>query len=175
MPANPLSLERQSEIAAIVEQILLTANKHYPHDSIISIIEAAIPGVRITETDFDGKANIRGAIFRKGKDYDKATIAINKTQSPGDKTFTLAHEFGHYMLGHDGPSHFYIDDKAFDGSEQMQKEGEANFFASILLIPKEQFQKLDLPYVTDAQLAERFGVSESMIGVRRRWIASNGF
>ncbi|MCP3702014.1 MAG: ImmA/IrrE family metallo-endopeptidase, partial [Alteromonas sp.] len=111
----------------------------------------------------------------KSKDYKKPAIVVNSQQKAEEKNFTIAHEFAHYMLEHDGTSNYYIDDKPFDGSETMQLEGEANFFASILLIPKDKFLKLDLPFVSDAQLAERFGVSESMIGVRRSWIQRNGY
>lgn len=175
MPANPLSLERQNQIANLVENIRLSTGLFYPHDSLVSIIKSTIPDCHITESDFNGKSNLRGAIFRKSKDYKTATIAINTAQSEPEKIFTLAHEFAHYMLKHDGDTNYFIDDKPFDGSESMQLEGEANFFASILLIPKEMFLKLDLPFVNDAQLAKYFGVSESMIGVRRSWIERNGF
>lgn len=175
MPANPLSAERQAQIAELVENIKLSTGLFYPHDSLAKIIKTSIPGSRIIESDFKGKHNIRGAIFRKSKDYKTPTLAINAKQSSAEKNFALAHEFAHYMLKHDGDTNYYIDDKPFDGSEVMQLEGEANFFASILLIPKEMFQKLDLPFVNDTQLAEYFGVSESMIGVRRSWIQRNGY
>ncbi len=175
MPANPLTKQRQAEIATIVENILLSVRKFYPNDSLIQIIESTIPDVHITETTFDGQTNIRGAIFRKSKEYERPTIAINSAQTNGGKNFAIAHEFGHFMLGHGGDANFYIDDKPFDGSETMQNEGEANFFASVLLMPKEAFLKLDLPFISDEQLAEHFGVSVSAIGVRREWIHRNGF
>lgn len=175
MPANPLSAERQAQIMSLVETIKLSTGLFYPKYSVSDIIKASIPGVSIKEYDFKGDTSVRGAIYRKGKKYDQPIISVNSAQSDREKNFTLAHEFAHYMLEHDGEANFYIDNRPFDGSDAMQNEGEANFFASLFLMPKDKFVELDLPFVSDAQLAERFGVPEGAIGVRRNWIRRNGF
>lgn len=175
MPLNPITLDRQAEIQDIVQNLQLSTGLSYPENSLISIIEAAIPDVSIVEHDFDGKTNIKGAVFKKSKDFDHPLIAIQSKQSPPSKTFTLAHEFGHYVLGHNPKENYYIDERAFDGSKPMQDEGEANFFASVLLMPKDMFEQLDQPFVTDGQLAKRFGVTEGSVRVRREWLRKNGF
>lgn len=173
MPLNKIPIQRQNQIEEIVHSIFLTTGLSYPENSLIDIIKAYIPDVSIVENDFDGKANIRGAIFRQSKEYEHPLIAVQASQPAGAKTFTLGHEFGHYVLGHD-ENNFFIDDRPFDGTTFMQNEGEANFFAATLLMPKEDFLRLDQPFVTSAQLAARFGVSPAAVSVRRDWLHQNG-
>lgn len=175
MPLNKITLARQSEIQDLIREIELNTGLSYPENSLFEIIEAAIPDVTIVEDDFNGKTNIKGAVFRKGDEFEHPLIAVQSKQSAPSKTFVLAHEFGHYMLDHNPKENYYIDDRAYDGSKPMQDEGEANFFASMLLMPKDKFTELDQPFVTDKQLAERFGVTENNVRVRREWLNRNGF
>lgn len=175
MPLNPLTLQRQAEIEEIIQNLQLSTGLFYPEDNLLDLIQAAIPDVKIVEHDFDGKLNIKGAIFKKSKDYPQPLIAVQSKQSKPSKTFALAHEFGHYLLGHNPRANYFIDDRTFDGSKAMQNEGEANFFAQILLMPKDKFEQLDQPFVTDEQLAARFGVTEGAIRVRREWLQRNGY
>jgi Zn-dependent peptidase ImmA (M78 family) len=175
MPRNKISYDRQAEIESIIQSLLLSTGLSYPENPLIDIIKAAIPDIVVTESDFSGKTNVRGAVFRKSKDYDRSLIAIQSNQSEPSKTFALAHEFGHYVLDHNPRANYYIDDRPFDGSKPMQDEGEANFFAQMLLMPRDMFAKLDQPFVTDMQLAKRFGVTEGAVRVRREWLNGNGF
>lgn len=175
MPLNKISYARQAEIEELINNLQIATGLSYPENSLIDIIHATIPDIMIRESDFDGKTNIRGVIFRKSEDYEHPLIAIQSRQSDASKTFALAHEFAHYMLDHNPRQNYYIDDRPFDGSKQMQDEGEANFFAQTLLMPKEQFRKLDQSFVTDKQLADRFGVTEGVVRVRREWLNKNGF
>jgi len=175
MPLNELTPQRQAEIAAIVDNLKLSASVFYPEDSLQDLIKATIANVQIKEYDFKGNRRIRGAVFRKSEKYERPVIAVNSNQSDRSKTFTLAHEFAHYILKHNPKENYFIDDLPFDGSSAMQDEGEANFFASVLLMPKEEFARLDQPFVTDAKLADYFGVSEGVVKVRREWIRRNDF
>jgi len=175
MPLNRVSQDKQREIEDTIESILLSTGLSYPEDSLIEIIEAYIPGVSVVEDDFGGKPNVRGAIFRQSAEYQHPLIAIQSNQSPGAKTFTLGHEFGHYVLNHNDKDNYFIDDLNFDGSKPMQNEAEANFFAAALLMPSEEFLRLDQSFVSDKQLAERFGVTEAAVRVRRDWLNSNGY
>jgi Zn-dependent peptidase ImmA (M78 family) len=172
MPLNRISIQRQREIEDMVHSILLSTGLSYPENSLLGIIKANIPDVVLVEDDFGGK-DIRGAIFRKSDKFRHPLIAIQANQSAGAKTFALAHEFGHYVLNHNEKDNYFIDTRPFDGSRPMQDEGEANFFAATLLMPKDEFLRLDQPFVTDAQLAERFGVSPAAARVRREWLSSN--
>ncbi|HEU5187972.1 MAG TPA: ImmA/IrrE family metallo-endopeptidase [Candidatus Saccharimonadales bacterium] len=169
MPANYIARTRQFEINNLIDEILLNTDLSYPESSVIDIIKAYIPDVSIVEDNFDGDSNIRGAIFKKSKEFTKPLIVIQKKLTKVGKTFTLAHEFGHYCLGHTGSANFMIDKLHYDGSEEMQKEGEAQYFAGALLMPVDKFMKLD-NVVGDVELARRFGVSESAVRVRKAWL-----
>jgi Zn-dependent peptidase ImmA (M78 family) len=173
MPLNRISLQRQKDIEELVQSIFMSTGLSYPENSLQDIIEAYIPDVKIVENDFNGKVAIRGAIFRKSKDYEHPLIAVQSRQSAGAKTFTLGHEFGHYVLKHNDQDNYLIDDRPFDGSTFMQDEGEANFFAASLVMPREEFLRLDNPYTNDDQLAARFGVTPTAVRVRREWLNSN--
>jgi Zn-dependent peptidase ImmA (M78 family) len=173
MPLNRITLQRQREIENTVQDILLRIGLSYPENSLIEIIQATIPDVTIVEDDFNGNPNVRGAIFRKSNEYEHPLIAIQSRQSKGAKTFALGHEFGHYMLNHSESDNYLIDNIPFNGSPLMQDEGEANFFAAALLMPKDEFIKLDQPIVNDEQLAKRFGVTPGAVRVRREWLNSN--
>jgi len=173
MPRNKVTIHRQKEIEETIEHILLRSGLSYPENSLIDIIKATIPDVTIVEDNFNNRPSVRGAIFRKSNDYAHPLIAIQSKQSAGAKTFALGHEFGHYILEHNESDNYLIDDAAFDGSAIMQDESEANFFAAALLMPKDEFLKLDQPFVSDEQLAERFGVTTAAVRVRREWLNRN--
>jgi Zn-dependent peptidase ImmA (M78 family) len=175
MPANAITLRRQEEIVDIINNLKLQTGMTYPEYGIKTIIKASIENVLVKEDDFSGNVHIKGAVFRKSREYGQPVIAIQANQSPRSKTFALAHEFGHYLLKHNPDSNYLIDTREFDGSRGMQDEGEANFFAMSLLMPKGEFKKLDQPFVDDGQLAKYFGVTESQISVRREWLRKNGY
>jgi len=173
MPLNYINRKRQSEIDSIVDQILLDTDKSYPKDGLIDIIKASIPGISILEHDFNGDRSIRGAIYKKSREFKDPIIVVQKALSPELKTFTLAHEFGHYSLDHTGAANFMFDKIQYDGSEEKQKEGEAQYFAAALLMPREEFTRL-AHYLSDQELAQRFGVSESAVRVRKDWLDRSG-
>jgi Zn-dependent peptidase ImmA (M78 family) len=170
--ANYISRKRQSEIDDLIDQIQLITGKSYPEDGVIEIIKAFIPGVTIVEHDF-GDTNTRGAIFKKSDEFEEPLIAIQKNQPKEVKTFTLAHEFGHYSLNHTGSANFMIDHIQYDGSEEMQREAEAQYFAASLLMPREKFIGL-MNLLSVKELAQRFGVSESAVQVRKAWLDGSG-
>jgi Zn-dependent peptidase ImmA (M78 family) len=173
MPANYISRKRQSEIDSLLDQIQLATDKTYPENGIIEIIKAYIPDVTVVEHDFYGDSNIRGAIYKKSKEFVKPIIVIQKRLTKEGKTFTLAHEFAHYSLNHAGTANFMLDRVHFDGSVAMQKEAEAQYFAASLLMPRDEFIKL-MNYLSVKELAQRFGVSESAAKVRKAWLDGSG-
>lgn len=175
MPLNKLSLDRQAQIVDLINNLKLSLGLSYPEDDLKKIIRSAIPEVLIKEDDFNGNYHIKGAVFRKSNEYSQPVIAVQSKQSRQSKTFTLAHEFAHYILNHNPAHNYYIDDRQFDGTKVMQDEGEANFFAMELLMPKAVFENLDLPFVSNNKLAAYFGVSETSVGVRREWLKRNGY
>jgi len=96
-------------------------------------------------------------------------IVVQKALTKEGKTFTLAHEFGHYCLDHIGSANFFFDNASFDGSKRMQKEAEAQYFAASLLMPEDEFLQL-MEFLNIKELAKRFGVSESAAKVRKAWL-----
>ena len=136
--------------------------------------------------------NISGAsMSTKSK---KQIIVVNKDQPEKRKKFTIAHELGHLILGHDtslniqdkaivnhdsqpkNPSQIlFRDDKTSEGSDW--REIEANHFAASLLMPKDllnkEINKLiqnnSRNYLSEYnvhELAEIFGVSAISMSIR---------
>ena len=94
-------------------------------------------------------------------------IIYNDTiRSPGRQNFTLAHELGHYLLHRQtNPNGLECTNRNMaDWDEGRNKiEGEANTFASYLLMPLDDFREqikgrvIDIDLMTD--LADRYAVS----------------
>ena len=172
-----LDIKRQKEIDKIINNI----RKRYgtcPDKSIIQIVHDS--GLQIYLHDFGKYAgDIRGSI-----DFEERAIYINKDMPEKNRTFTIAHEFGHYMLDghHDKNVRYRIDFHSdlfpSDPVTNLQ-EIEANYFAGEILMPEEKIKKelnYNLKDVTDRQieqLATTFNVSELALRVRISWIIKN--
>lgn len=68
---------------------------------------------------------------------EQPVITFNASDAPARQRFTIAHEIGHYALGHLGPGKTKFRDPAshFSSSTQQVEEREANRFAANLLMP----------------------------------------
>lgn len=101
---------------------------------------------------------------------DIRAIGVNKAFAEARRRFSIAHELGHFLLGH---GDFADSEKTFeDGSynyldPQNRQETEANEFAAELLMP-ERFLKKDLQEIgRDAPaLAKRYQVSEQALWIQ---------
>lgn len=69
---------------------------------------------------------------------DQVLISYNASESYNRKRFTVAHELGHFALGHvsDGVTKFRDTPESFSGSIRKWEEVEANRFAIDLLMPE---------------------------------------
>ncbi len=103
------------------------------------------PLTRITGEDLGGRfegmlARVPGAANEWGIIYNTAI------KSPGRINFTLAHEFGHYLLHRaelgNGQINCSRQDMLDWDSEYGQREVQANEFASYLLMPRNTFEQL---------------------------------
>jgi Zn-dependent peptidase ImmA (M78 family) len=107
---------------------------------------------------------------------DEALIGVNSLHSRTRQRFTLAHEFGHYLLH---PSDNFVDRKfiLFRNTLSSQaidpREKEANEFAATLLMPERFLRKLLAGEAVDledeervSQLAKTFGVSNQALVFR---------
>jgi len=141
-----------------------TAQK-YPDDPIISVTGDNLPG-------FDG-ALFRAPAGRKGW----GIIYNNAISSKGRINFTLAHEFGHFLLHRLAyPDGFRCGEQDFVrwDSEYGQIEQQANTFAANLLMPLDDFRrqiaataKIDLDMIYHC--ADRYRVS--LIAATLRWLS----
>ena len=135
--------------------------------------------------------NISGASMTE--ESGKQIIVVNKDQPEKRRKFTIAHELGHLILGHDTPLNtqdkaivthnhqlnnpsqiLFRNDKTSEGSDW--KEVEANHFAASLLMPKDLLNKEISKLMQNSrnylseynvhELAEIFGVSAISMGIR---------
>lgn len=166
-----LKKNRQNEIDSIIDGILLQAEKTYPEDNLEDIIES-YDNICMAEYDFkDDSSIISGAIAYT--ESGKTIIYINKVLSPTRKTFTLAHEFGHFIL-HNGQNKFRLDFVDRYNNKDSHDEAEANYFAASLLMPKERFLRAcEVFSWRDDLIARFFGVSVIAVRVRRKWLKQN--
>lgn len=96
-------------------------------------------------------------------------ITVNSAKDGPGERFTIAHELGHFVLGHVNDEHRTYRDEAsnFSTGAVAPVEREANSFAASLLMPERlvRFAIGGRGYNTLASLAALFGVSE----VAMRW------
>lgn len=111
-----------------------------------------------------------GSFYRSRK-----TIAVNAKHHVNRRRFTVAHELGHFCLGHESADDDFQDQAGFEGSyetgiigaddEDIDVEREANEFASELLVPlaliKKDYASLPIP----KELAKMYLVSETAMFV----------
>lgn len=126
------------------------------------------PIVRIQEEPFE---DFDGALIHTAN----WNILINKKISSGRKNFTLAHEFGHYLLHRhlltDGIRCNYEAMRDWSVNSTTMEQ-EANTFASYLLMPFDDFRKQVDNQAVDfnlfKKLTERYGTS--LTAVILRWL-----
>jgi hypothetical protein len=136
----------------------------FPDDPIDQVIGADLPG-------FDG-ALVRAPKGRKGW----GIFYNDKMRSKGRINFTLAHEFGHYLVHRlkypNGMKCGQQDIVRWD-SEYKRLEYEANKFAAYLLMPFDDYRRQiqadsAVTFDTISACAERYGVS--LIAATVRWL-----
>ncbi len=104
------------------------------------------------------------------KDNDLIVVGVNKNHPTNRQRFSIAHEIGHYMLGHHVDSILdpaEVADGMFDTTcENAFQEQEANHFASELLMPSLAI-KDDFKSTKDAKsLAKKYDISEQAMWIR---------
>lgn len=140
------------------------SNQKYPNEPITMVKGAALVG-------FEG-----GLVKNPSSPNEWGIIYNDSIQSKGRINYTLAHEFGHYLLHRkqypDGIQ-CGTDDLVKWGSKYGQIENEANIFAATLLMPLDDYRKqIDARDKVDLDMlgycADRYDVS--LIAVTLRWI-----
>lgn len=100
----------------------------------------------------------------------KKIIAFNKNQPEVRQRFSISHELGHYLSGHDNFSHeretFVDRDKRYLDPHHREEE-EADEFAAELLMPEGMLKKDVLENKLDAvTLAKKYNVSEQAMWIQ---------
>jgi len=140
------------------------SNQKYPNEPITMVKGAALGG-------FEG-----GLVKNPSSPNEWGIIYNDSIQSKGRINYTLAHEFGHYLLHRkqypDGIQ-CGTDDLVKWDSKYGQIENEANIFAATLLMPLDDYRKqIDARDKVDLDMlsycADRYDVS--LIAVTLRWI-----
>ncbi len=96
-------------------------------------------------------------------------IGLNRNHPPVRRLFSLAHEFGHFVLNHhmwfDSNHDVSIDNPPSEGCEGEDRtpEREANIFAAELLVPRAILKREARPGCTAQELARLFRVSDQTI------------
>lgn len=119
---------------------------------------AASMGIRVIP---DPMMTASGVIEMKS---DGPVIRYSNTEAPVRQRFTIAHEIGHYALGHmEGNTKKFRDDATtFSSSSGKPEEREANTFAARLLMPAKvvRFAVNEKGIRSIERLAEIFEVSQ---------------
>lgn len=147
-------------VAEVAQQV---SRARFPKESIEQVIGRDLPG-------FDG------AIVKMGAGRGWAIIYNDRIRSPGRINFTLAHEFGHYLVHREkypaGLSCGAADIVRQDSAYKLV-EVEANTFAAYLLMPFHDFRH---QIAADARpsweelsaCAKRYNVS--LVAATLRWL-----
>lgn len=174
-----MNRKKRNQIESLTTDILRQNNAYSVPVNIEKIV--AFYGIDIQPCDFGD--DISGVLIDDGQ---KQTISYNSKNIPTRQKFTIAHEFGHYILEHkrnglfiDNASQYltmiYRDEKSSTGEYLQEKE--ANAFAAAILMPKalvereiksiyleDNFKTEDLNLV--GILADRFKVSLQAMSLR---------
>lgn len=100
--------------------------------------------------------------------FETKTIVIyNPRNSKGRQASDIIHELAHVILGHEPSQIVFSEDgqiatRTFD----RKQEDEANWLGWALLLPREALMAARHARLATPQIAERYGVSEKLVGFR---------
>lgn len=120
--------------------------------------------------------DVSGYLFRRD---DYALIGVNSRHPTVRQRFTIAHELGHYFLGH-RYDEVHVDKNfvvkyrdVISGKGENPEEVRANAFAAALLMPRalviSDIARLEYDYLDDAalrSLARKYAVSVQSLSIR---------
>ena len=166
------------EITTVLNTVL--GREHFPIDVIRvarDYTAQRFPGDAITMAEGADLPGFDGALYRAPHGKSGWGIVYNNAvASPGRINFTLAHEFGHYLLhraAHPNGIRCSAQDVVRWDSAYGQIEHQANQFAATLLMPLDDFRRqidpaarVDLDMISAC--ADRYRVS--LIAAILRWL-----
>ena len=138
---------------------------------VVAVEIATKEGLRVFYADFSALYNkypkVSGFINPKER-----CMYVNRHEPPQRQNFTIAHELGHYLLGHTENEDAYVSLLFRTGEAEKKQhpfEWEANRFAADLLMPRLFLEQLisEYSFASNRQLARVLGVSELALKTRR--------
>jgi len=164
---RPAPRRKANDLSRVLN-LTLAANERFPLDVekvALEISRAQCPTSPITKVMGDDLPGLEG-MLKQSKDGTKWAIVYNNSgSSPGRIRFTLAHEFGHYMLHRQLQTLFECSQQDMVDWDTLEKqiEGEADTFASYLLMPLDDFRAQvnghSISFDLLGHCADRYGVS----------------
>ena len=95
---------------------------------------------------------------------EQGVIGVNKGQHPVRRRFTIAHELGHFLLGHEMGKDEMVDN-TFDRPHSQEQE--ANIFASYILMPGDWVKESKKKHGLDLEkLSKEYEVSKQAMTIR---------
>ena len=160
---------RYGRIERMVEELLVTHGvASRPPVPIEAIVKAH--SISLRRGDF---GDVSGLLLR---DAETAVIGVNGSHPKTRQRFTVAHEFGHFLLHEGIVDHvdrgYRVNYRNRESSLARDvEEIEANFFAASLLMPRSMLEKLDAVSAIDSDrgvrdLAKTFEVSAHAMSLR---------
>lgn len=119
------------EGAAVLARREWDLSPSLPIDDLLAFVEKIV-GIPVLIERF-GADEIAGVLMRRAD--GGAFIAINADHNARRQRFTLAHELGHYQMGHQ-PRVDYVKNLHEGGNGGNPQEVEANYFAAEFLCPR---------------------------------------
>jgi Zn-dependent peptidase ImmA (M78 family) len=126
--------------------------------------------LKISYVTFSGAADGQISGYVKPDGPEASTIVVNVNQPPARKTYTIAHELGHFLLHPDyvrSPQYQVFPRRDEPDSKKSAQQREADAFAAALLAPLEllaRYRTLAKP----AELPSLFLVEPELIRARLR-------
>ena len=124
-------------------------------------------GIGVWEADLP--AEVSGQLVRDGV-ATMGKIYLNRSESVTRRTFTCAHEIGHWVdrQHHDDKEYAFVDYRDASQKPDEAEEWYADHFAANLLMPADEFNELCGLNFSVSELAYYFAVSPAAVRVRLR-------
>lgn len=173
---SPQPKAEANRISTILNMALPEANRFPVNVEVVAreISRQRFPSEPIARIESVNLPGFEGVLVQHST-KKKWKIGYNdKIQSPGRIRFTLAHEFGHYLLHRQRQTSFECSEKDMHDwdAEGQQIETEADTFASYLLMPLDDFRRQigSAPISIDLlrHCGDRYGVS--LMAAALKWI-----
>ena len=160
-----------NRINRIIDKTLDRNSTRFHVDLVLVVKEISktlFPDEPITLVKSDTLSNFDGCLVRRSDSREWGIVYNKSVSSKGRIRFTLAHEFGHYLLHRKEYSSGFncteLEAIPYLRNEYKKAEREANEFASHLLIPKSDFMRQIRPFKVPTldllrTCAERYQVS----------------